>query len=147
MKASEIMTRNPECVTREDTVRRAAQIMRELNVGFVPVVDDRDSMRLTGVITDRDIAIRHVADQHDGECKVGDDMTSGEVRAVSPDTDVQEVMETMRRDQIRRVPVVEGSERRLVGVIAQADIATENIGHSEVGETVERISEPGKPRR
>lgn len=147
MKAREIMTRDPECVTREDTIQRAAQIMRELNVGFVPVVDDRNSMRLTGVITDRDIAIRHVADQHDGECRVGDDMTGGDVSCVTPDSDVREVLRTMQRDQIRRVPVVEGDERRLVGVIAQADIATENVGDREVGETVERISEPGKPRR
>lgn len=145
MKARDIMTPNPECVTRDDTVVRAAQIMRELDVGFVPVVD-RSSMRLEGVITDRDIAVRHVADTHPNTCTVGDHMTTGGIRTVSPDDDVKDVMEAMKQEQVRRIPVVEGGQR-LVGVIAQADLATEGVGDRKVGDTVEKISEPAKPRR
>ena len=145
MKARDIMTPNPECVTREDTITRAAQIMRELDVGFVPVVD-RSSMRLEGVITDRDITIRHVADTHGDSCTVGDHMTTSGIRTVSPDDDVKDVMEAMKQEQVRRIPVVEGGQR-LVGVIAQADLATERVGDRKVGDTVEKISEPGKPRR
>lgn len=146
MKAREIMTRNPECVTRDDSITRAAQIMRDLDVGFVPVVNDSSSMRLQGVITDRDIAIRHVADNHGDSCKVGDHMTSGEIRSVAPDDDVDDVLKAMQREQVRRIPVLEG-DQRLVGVIAQADIATENLGSKKVSETVGKISEPGEPRR
>jgi CBS domain-containing protein len=145
MKARDIMTPNPECVTRDDTIAHAAQIMRELDVGFVPVVD-RTTMRLEGVITDRDIAIRHVANKDPDSCTVGDHMTTGGIRTVGPDDDVKEVLEAMKQDQIRRIPVVEGGQR-LVGVIAQADIATERVGDRKVGDLVEKISEPGAPRR
>jgi CBS domain-containing protein len=146
MKARDIMTPNPECVTPDATVRDAARVMRDVDVGFVPVVDDRSSMRLTGVITDRDIAIRCVAEgKHADECRVSDHMTSERLDTCTPDSDVSEVMQLMQRDQIRRVPVVEND--RLVGIIAQADIATESLDESDVSRTVERISEPGQPRR
>jgi CBS domain-containing protein len=146
MKARELMTPNPECVTRDDSIARAAQIMRDLDVGLVPVVDNSTSMRLQGVITDRDIAVRHVADGHHEDCRVGDHMSSGNVRTVSPDDDVKDVMEAMKENQVRRIPVVEG-EFRLVGIIAQADLATERVGDRKVADTIEKISEPGSPRR
>jgi CBS domain-containing protein len=146
LKARDIMTPNPQCVTRNDSLTRAAQIMRDLDVGVIPVVDSTGSMRLEGVITDRDIAVRHVADNHRDDCTVGDHMTQGGIRTVSPDDDVKDVMKAMQENQVRRIPVVEG-EQRLVGIIAQADLATERVGDRKVGETVEKISEPGSPRR
>ena len=139
MKAREVMTSNPECVTRDATLAQAAKIMRDVDSGFVPVVDDRNSMRVSGVITDRDIAIRHVADDHQNTCRVADHM-SASVRSVRPDDDVKDVMDVMKREQIRRVVVVE--DDRLVGVIAQADLATRDVGDRKVGDTVEKISEP-----
>jgi predicted transcriptional regulator len=140
MKAREIMTSQVECVTREDSLTRAAQLMRDADVGSIPVVDDRNSMRLVGIITDRDIAVRHVAGDNADDCKVGDHMTSDRLFTASPDDDVDTVMRTMKSEQVRRVPVCEGE--RLVGIIAQADIATESIDDEETGEVVERISEP-----
>lgn len=145
MKAREIMTSNPEVLTAEDTVQRAAQLMRDNDTGFIPVVDDRNGMRLRGVITDRDIAIRHVAEGHTSDCPVGKEMSGNRIRAVSPDDDVEHVMREMREAQIRRIPVVEGD--RLVGVIAQADLATRNVNAREVEETLERVSEPSPSRR
>jgi CBS domain-containing protein len=145
MKASEIMTKDPQCCTREDSLSEAARIMRDLDVGIVPVVDDRSSMRLSGVITDRDIAIRHVADSHPNECTVGDHMTASDVRTVAPDADVDDLMKSMRDDQVRRIPVVDNG--RLVGIIAQADIAADGPSRKDVGSTVREISEPAKPRR
>jgi CBS domain-containing protein len=146
MKARDIMTPNPECVTPDATVQDAARIMRDIDVGFVPVVDDRSSMHLSGVITDRDIAIRCVAEGQDSTtCRVRDHMTSDRLDTCSPDSDVREVMELMQRDQIRRVPVVEND--RLIGIVAQADIATESLDESQVSRTLERISEPGEPNR
>jgi CBS domain-containing protein len=139
MKARDLMTSNPECVTADESIQRAAQIMRDKDVGSVPVVDDRSSMRLAGVITDRDIAIRHVAEGHSGSDAVRTHM-SGNVRSVGPDASTDEVLNAMRDAKVRRVPVVEGD--RLVGIIAQADIATDShIGDRKVGETVEEISE------
>src|SRR5699024_3504732 len=107
--------------------------------GFVPVVDDHASMRLTGVITDRDIAIRAVAEGR-GEGRVADCMSTGNLRTVRPDDSDKDVMQAMQDAQVRRIPVVE--DDRLVGVIAQADIATEGVGDRAVGQTVEKISEP-----
>jgi CBS domain-containing protein len=142
MKARDIMTSNLECVTREDSLTRAAQLMRDSDIGALPVVEDTTSMRLLGVITDRDIAVRHVAGDNSDDCVVGDHMTSGRIFTVSPDDDVDTVMRTMKSEQVRRVPVCEGD--RLVGIIAQADIATEDIDDARTGEVVERISEPGR---
>lgn len=142
MKAREIMTSKLECVTREDSLSRAAQLMRDSDVGAIPVVEDTSSMRLLGLITDRDIAVRHVAGDNAEDCTVGDHMTSGRLFTVSPDDDVDTVMRTMKSEQVRRVPVCEGE--RLVGIIAQADIATDAIDDARTGEVVERISEPGR---
>jgi CBS domain-containing protein len=146
MKARDLMTSNPEVVTPDDPVSRAAQIMRDSGVGIVPVVDDRSGMHLQGLITDRDIAIRHVAQDCPTTCVVRDHMTSDRIEAVAPDTDIDDILDVMERDQIRRVPVLEEGYR-LVGIIAQADIATRGVKEKEVGELVERISERGAPNR
>lgn len=148
MKARELMTENPECLTVEDTVQKAAQRMRELDVGLMPVVDDASSRRLRGVITDRDIATRHVAEGHDaGNCRVENEMTRDNLYTVTPDDDMDTVMERMKAGQVRRVPVME--DDRIVGIIAQADLAirTSDARAEEVESTVEKISEPAQPQR
>lgn len=148
MKARDLMTENPEFVTPDDSVSRAAQIMRDIDVGGVPVVDDPGSRRLQGLITDRDIAVRHVAEGHQQECRVRDHMTSGRLDSVRPDADEQEVLDLMGRHQVRRIPVVDDGDR-LVGIIAQADVATK-LGPDEpekVERVVAKVSEPGRPQR
>lgn len=145
MKARELMTSNPQCVTRDDHVTRAAEIMRDVDVGIVPVVADRNSMQLVGLITDRDIAVRHVAGDNDRDCRVGNHMTSGKLFTVSPDDDAKEVLTRMKAEQVRRLPVTEGD--RLVGIIAQADIAIDLAKDRETGELVEKISAPSKRSR
>lgn len=148
MKAREIMTPHPEAVTPADLVQRAAEIMRDMDVGFVPIVSDRETMQLEGVITDRDITIRHVAAAHRRECKVHEHMTAERIATVGPEAGLDEVLEVMKRAQVRRVPVVEGNGR-IIGVIAQADIALkESPSHpAEVAEAVEKISEPAQTHR
>ena len=143
MKARELMTGNPECVTREDTLQRAASIMRDRDIGAVPVVADTDSRKLVGIVTDRDIAVRHVAEGHNGECRVEEAMTAGSVATAREDDEVDRVMELMRQHKVRRIPVVDGKDQ-VVGMIAQADLALEARDESEVERTVERISEPGR---
>ena len=140
MRARDIMTPDPQCVTPSDTVTEAARIMRDSDVGIVPVIDDSNSMRLAGVITDRDIAIRCVAEGRDGTCRVSD-LMSAEVVTALPDDDVSRVMDRMKTEQVRRIPIVDG-DQRLVGIIAQADIALETDDRS-AGDVVEKISEPG----
>lgn len=148
MKARELMTENPECLTEDDTVQKAAQRMRELDVGLMPVVDDANNRRLRGVITDRDIATRHVAEGHDsGDCRVGNEMTKDNLYTVTPDDDDNTIMERMKAGQVRRVPVMEND--KIVGIIAQADLAVEtpDAEAEEVERTVEKISEPAEPQR
>lgn len=147
MKARELMTKDPECLTPDDTVQEAARRMRELNVGLIPVVDDVDSRRLRGVITDRDITLRHVAEGHKSDCRIHEAMTRDNLYTVTPDDDENTVMERMKAGQVRRLPVMEGD--RLVGIIAQADLAvrTPASAAEEVERTVERISEPAEPER
>ncbi len=147
MKARELMTENPETVTEQDTLETAAQKMRDLNIGLVPVIDDAGSRRLRGVITDRDITVRHVAEGHGPGRHVGDAMTRETLYTVTPDDDVDTVMARMREGQVRRIPVVDSD--RIVGMIAQADLAveTDDARATEVEHTVETISEPAEPDR
>lgn len=145
MLAREIMTEKVECVSPDDKLSRAASLMRDLDVGIVPVVEGNDgAMRLTGVITDRDIAVRHVAEGHGPDCLVEEAMSRNDLVVAAPDDNVDNVMRQMRDRQVRRVPVVDGG--RLVGIISQADLAVDYGDDSEVGQTVERISEPARPR-
>jgi CBS domain-containing protein len=146
LKARDIMTADPRVVTPKELVSRAAQIMREEEVGMVPVVADAASMKLVGVITDRDITTRHVAEGCSGDCPVSSHMTADNIETVKENADSGSVLEAMRRREIRRVGVVDG-DGRLVGVIAQADIAiADGIPKTDVAETVKAISEPGGPK-
>lgn len=138
-KARDIMTANPQVVTPTDSVSQAAAIMRDSDVGVVPVVDDQGSMRLAGVVTDRDIAVRLVAEGRNGDTSAGDIMSSG-LATVRPDDDISSVLNLMKSEQVRRIPVVEGD--RLVGIIAQADVATDLGSDRKTGDVVEKISEP-----
>jgi CBS domain-containing protein len=147
MSARTLMTPNPVVVTGEDSIRRAAQVMRDRDVGMVPVVDDRAHLHLRGVITDRDIAIRCAAEHPGGECRVESHMTRGHLATVSTEASAGEVIRLMERDQVRRVIVTEGG--RVVGVIAQADLALK-AGPMEplrVEAMLERISAPSEKHR
>lgn len=141
MKARDLMTPDPDVVTPDEPVTRAAEVMRDRDVGMVPVVEDRTSMKLCGVITDRDIAVRHVAQGHSNSCRVKDEVSGERLSTVRPDSDVRDVMDVMKREQVRRVPVVEDDDR-LVGIIAQADLAERGPSEKDVGKVVERISRP-----
>jgi CBS domain-containing protein len=146
MNARDIMTADPFCVTPADTVRRAADVMRELDVGAVPVVDEILNPVLRGIITDRDITVRCVAEGHAPTCQVGDHMTPMPLQAVPPETDVADVIRLMETAQVRRIPVV-NPDGTLAGIIAQADLALK-LGPRYPGtieELLERISAASVP--
>lgn len=147
MKARQIMTPDPEVVTPEQPISRAAQIMRDFNVGIVPVVNDTHSRNLIGLITDRDIAVRHVADSHMEDCTVGAHMTRDDLETVEENDDSATVLAAMKRREVRRIAVT-NKNGKLVGVIAQADIAVANeIPKEEVADVVKTVSEPAQPER
>jgi CBS domain-containing protein len=142
MKAQELMTGQPICCTPEDTVQQAAQLMRDHDCGSVPVVEDRNSNRLVGMITDRDITIRCTAEGRGLKTRVKDAM-SPNPRSCRPDDTIETVERIMAEEQVRRVPVVD-EQGSCIGMIAQADLALNRraASDSEVGRVVERISEP-----
>jgi CBS domain-containing protein len=150
VRARDIMTTEPEFVTPDATVADVARKMRDLDVGIVPVVESEENRRLRGVVTDRDLAIRVLADGKDGSGSVREFMT-GQVEAVNQNDTVHRILDVMRREQVRRVPVTD-RDGRLVGVVAQADLAVRYAGldlhrETEVEEAIERVSEPAEPRR
>jgi CBS domain-containing protein len=138
------MTEIPECVTPESSLAEAAQKMRDLNVGIIPVVDSETNKRLRGVVTDRDITIRAVAEGMDARgTKVSEVMTT-EVESCNKNDTVADILRVMESEQVRRVPITD-REGRLVGIVAQADVARDidtPRGEQRVADTLERISEP-----
>jgi CBS domain-containing protein len=141
MKAKELMTTDPACCTPESTVREAARLMLEHDCGCIPVVEG-DSRRLVGVLTDRDIACRCVAEGGNADTRVREIM-SADPQACHPGDDVAAIEQIMMQARVRRVPVVD-AQGNCVGMIAQADIALHDKAatDSEIGRVVERISEP-----
>jgi CBS domain-containing protein len=135
------MTQDPRSIGASASVVEAARLMREQHIGSLPVTDDE---QLLGMITDRDITTRVVAEAADPKTTPVADVCSRDVISVEADKDREEALELMARHQVRRLPVVESD--RLVGIVAQADIAlTEN--ETRTGELVEAISEPSEGER
>jgi CBS domain-containing protein len=132
---SDVMTTNPSSVESSASVADAARLMRDEDVGLVPVVD---SGRLVGTVTDRDIAIRVVAEGKDAQSTTVRDVASTDLVTIDPSQDLQEAVRLMGRHQVRRLPVVEGD--RLVGIVAQADVA-EHGDDTQTGQLVQDISQ------
>jgi CBS domain-containing protein len=131
----ELMTDNPCAIDSEKPVAYAAKMMRDEDVGLAPIVEGD---RLVGTLTDRDIAIRVVAEGRDPESTKVADVASTDLVTVDPQQNLEEALRLMAEYQVRRLPVVE-EDGRLVGVVAQADVARE--GHdTKTGEVVEQIS-------
>ncbi len=142
MKAREIMTTNPKSVTPDTPLTDAARIMKSEDVGVVPVVDASSSKRLVGVLTDRDIAIRCVAEgKNAAHCRVSEIMSTAPQTARENDS-VESVMELMSREQVRRIPIVD-EKGALVGIVSQADVVLDVRDGKKAEKTVEKISQPG----
>jgi CBS domain-containing protein len=135
------MTEDPRSIAASASVVEAARLMRDGHIGSLPITDNE---QLVGMITDRDIATRVVAEAADPQTTSVEDVYSRDLISVGPDEDLEEALQLMARHQVRRLPVVENG--RLVGIVAQADIAlSEN--EKRTGELVEAISEPSEGER
>lgn len=133
---SEIMSRDVQTVAPEDTLQKAAQCLRDHDVGSLPV---SSGTRLLGMVTDRDITVRAVAEGLDPSRACVSDVMSQQVQSCSADADVESVMRQMGDAQLRRMPVV-NSNQELVGIVALADLALKSGRH--IDETVREISQP-----
>jgi CBS domain-containing protein len=142
-KINEVMTERPRAVTPQTSVREAARLMEEEDVGSLPVVEE--GVRLVGIVTDRDVALRVVGRGLDPESTRVADVASGDVVTLTPEHDLDEALGLMARAQVRRLPIVV-RDNELVGMVAQADIARATKEKS-AGEVIEAISQPpGGPR-
>jgi len=139
MNIRDVMTPNPRTVSPEDSLESAARIMRDEDTGVVPVVQDG---RPVGILTDRDIVIRGVAEG--GSARAVRDIVTGRVISVSPDATTREATELMSEHQIRRLPVVEND--RLIGIVSLGDLAVKEAKDRRVGDTLQSISEGVKER-
>ena len=139
MKCSEVMTKDPSCCLRTDSAFDAAQLMKSEDVGPIPIVSDKQTKNLVGIVTDRDLALKVVAEGLDPkQTKIEEIMTTG-VMTCGPDDDVSEVLELMEQHHVRRIPIVDDQDC-LVGIIAQADVATRIDEAEKTHEVVEEIS-------
>ena len=140
MTCRDIMTPDPSCCLPSDSVAIAAQIMRRNDVGPVLVVSDHHETRLVGIVTDRDLALKVIADGRDPHTTRVDEVMSTNPVSCRPDDSTARALEVMAENQVRRIPIVDQNDR-LVGIVAQADVAR-NEDEEEVGRMVEQISEP-----
>jgi CBS domain-containing protein len=138
MKVSEAMTREVRLARPEQTIREVARLMGELDIGAIPV---EENDRLVGMITDRDIAVRAVAEGRGADTPVRDVM-SREIKYCFDDQSIDEVTQNMGDLRIRRLPVV-NRDKRLVGILSLGDLAVENRWQDEAGEALSQISQPG----
>ncbi len=134
---SDIMTKDLATVTLKDNVYEVAVKMRDWNVGIIPVVDEKNDV--IGIITDRDIVIRGIAEKREGSAKVEEVMTRDAILG-RPEMTVDEAAKLMAKHQIRRLPVVENG--KLVGIVALGDMAVREVHHDEASEALYEISEP-----
>lgn len=140
-KCKDVMTQDPVCCLPTDTVSKAAQLMKDENVGSIPVIEDVQTMKLIGIVTDRDLALQVVAPKRDASTTQVEDVMTYEVITCRASDDVQKAVDAMAQHQLRRMPVIDG-DQRIVGIISQADVATRVEKSEEIAEMVKEISQP-----
>ncbi|MFO7585487.1 MAG: CBS domain-containing protein [Anaerolineales bacterium] len=139
-KCSEVMTKEPVCCLPDDTVDKVAQLMQRDNIGSIPVIDDEKTQRLVGIVTDRDLVLKVIAKGQDAKTtKVETVMTRQMVTCLAED-DLQKALDAMAEHQLRRIPIVD-SNKKIVGIIAQADVATRVNKPEKTAEMVKEISQ------
>jgi CBS domain-containing protein/osmotically-inducible protein OsmY len=142
MKCKDLMTRNPEACVYTDTAARVGQMMKSEDVGPIPIVAGRGDKHLIGIVTDRDLALKVVAEGRDPNSVRVEEIMSRDVVSCRPEDDVERALHSMTERKVRRIPIVD-QNGKLVGIISQAD-AARKLDEEETGEVVREISEPSR---
>ena len=145
MTCADVMTKDPACCIPTDSAARVAKIMKTKDVGSIPVCESRKSRKLVGIVTDRDLALYVIAQERDPSSTLVQDAMTREPIACDAEDDLQKVLDAMRSHRIRRIPVIDRTGG-LIGIIAQADIATRAGAPEKTAQTVEEISQPSAAR-
>ncbi|HEX2520754.1 MAG TPA: CBS domain-containing protein [Terriglobia bacterium] len=140
-KCQEVMTPNPVCCLSSDKVDRAAQIMKAEDVGSIPVIEGLQARRVVGIVTDRDIVLKVVANGRDPENVFVNEIMTGRPVTCRLDDDLQHLLHAMAEHQVRRIPIVD-IQNRIVGIVAQGDVATRMEEPVKTAEVVRKISRP-----
>jgi CBS domain-containing protein len=133
--ARDVMTEGCECIGENESVTEAARKMKSLDVGVMPICGEDD--RLKGMVTDRDIVVKVLAEGRDPDSTTAGELGEGKPVTIGADDSIAEALRTMKEHAVRRLPVIDGHD--LVGIVSQGDLA-KNIDEEEVGELVESIS-------
>ena len=144
-KCRDIMTKDPFCCLAGDSVVRAARLMKDHDIGLLPVLEDHENKRLAGVVTDRDLVIKVLAEGLDPATTAVEHAMSKRVVACSPDDSYDQALELMEKHRIRRVPAIDHSGR-VVGVISEADVALRVRDRQKTAKVIESISQPDPAR-
>src|SRR5512133_1447235 len=139
-KCNDVMTKNPVYCLSTATVARAAELMKNENVGSIPVVENEKTQKLVGIVTDRDLALKVVAKGLDAQSTQVETVMSRNVVTCQAEDDLQKALDAMAKHQLRRIPVVDKDEK-IVGIIAQADVATRVNQPEKTAEMVKEISQ------
>ena len=122
-KCEEVMTKSPVCCLPENTVAKAAQLMKRENVGSIPVIENEQNKKLVGIVTDRDLTLEIVAEGRDAKSTNVEAVMTRKVVTCRAEDDLQKALDAMSEHQLRRIPVV-GNDNKILGIISQADVAT-----------------------
>jgi len=137
---ADVMTKNPICCQPMDTVAKAAMLMKRENVGSLPVIEIQQLSVLTGIVTDRDLVLRVVSEGMDPNRTTVESVMTRPVVTCRPEDDFQKAVDAMSKHQVRRIPIVDENSR-ILGIIAQADVATRGNEPEKTGVLVKDISE------
>lgn len=138
-KCEEVMTKNPVCCLPNDTAAKVAQLMKYENVGSIPVIENAQNIKLVGIVTDRDLALKIVAEGLDAKSTKAEAVMTRKVITCLASDDLQKALDAMAEHQLRRLPVVD-NDNKVVGIIAQADVATRVNQPGKIAEMVKEIS-------
>jgi len=139
-KCNEVMTKNPVCCLPNDMVAKVAQLMKSKDIGPVPIIENEQTKKLVGIVTDRDLALKIVAEGREAKSTKAEEVMTRKVVTCRGEDDVQKALDAMSEHQLRRIPVVD-NDNRIVGIIAQADVATRVDQPAKTAEVVKDISQ------
>ena len=139
-KCNEVMTLELVCCLPDDSVAKAAELMKSQNIGSIPVIENEQTRKLVGIVTDRDLTLTIVAEGRDARSTKVEAVMTRKLVTCLADDDLQKALDAMANHQLRRIPVVD-NDNRIVGIIAQADVATRVDEPEQTGEMVREISQ------
>ena len=139
-KCNEVMTKNPVCCLPDDMVIKAAKLMKSGNIGPILVIENEQTQKLVGIVTDRDLALKIVAEGRDAKSTKVETVMTRKVVTCRAEDDLQKALDAMSEHQLRRIPIVD-NDNKILGIISQADVATRVDQPEKTAEMVKQISQ------